>query len=106
MRSRVRAEVGARPRLSKRILIPNSVGCPLLILKTSNQDLERRSKEWSALIYAFFEPVSEIEYVEGRRCHTFKCAGKSCKKKICQYLDTKGLQFHEQPEEACEILLG
>jgi hypothetical protein len=27
--------------------------------------------------------------VDGRRCHTFKCAGKSCKVKIRRYLDTR-----------------
>jgi hypothetical protein len=44
-------------------------------------------KKWTSPIYAFFEPTPDIEYVNGRRCHVFKCTGKSCKQKIRRFLD-------------------
>lgn len=42
-------------------------------------------------IYAFFRPIPIIEHVDGRRCHTFQCATKSCSGKsraVRRFLDT------------------
>lgn len=50
--------------------------------------------EWTAPIYAFFEPIPVVNHVDGRRMHTFKCLAKSCKGKgkngrlVNRYLDT------------------
>ena len=43
-----------------------------------------------APIYACFHPIPVVEYVEGRRCHVFQCAAKSCRYKsrgVRRYLD-------------------
>ena len=51
---------------------------------------ERLMKEWMAPIYAFFEPMPVVEYVDIRRCHIFQCAASECKHKlrgVCQFLD-------------------
>ena len=49
-------------------------------------------KRWTGPIYAFFEPVPDIEWVEKsgktRLAHTFTCYNKGCTKKIRRYLDT------------------
>jgi hypothetical protein len=47
------------------------------------------TKEWTSPVYAFFQPTPNIGYEDGRRYHSFKCAGKSCTKTICRYLDKK-----------------
>lgn len=44
-------------------------------------------KDWSSPTYAFFTPVPDIEYVNSRRCHVFKCLVKGCTHRIHQYLD-------------------
>lgn len=38
-------------------------------------------------MYAFFEPVPNIEYTGGRCSHVFKCMAKGCKQRVCRYLD-------------------
>ena len=38
-------------------------------------------------MYAFFEPMPSIEYVNGWRSHVFKCMGKGCKQRVRCYLD-------------------
>lgn len=44
--------------------------------------------EWTAPIYAFFRPVPIVEYVDGRRCHTFLCAAINCKSRgVRRFLD-------------------
>jgi hypothetical protein len=48
---------------------------------------ERLSKKWTSPIYAFYKPIPRIETVEGRRCHVFECAGKTCKYSCRRYLD-------------------
>ncbi|KAF8500131.1 hypothetical protein F5888DRAFT_1598715, partial [Russula emetica] len=48
---------------------------------------ERLSKRWLSPIYAFFNPTPDIKYVNGCRCHIFKCTAKSCKQRICRFLD-------------------
>jgi hypothetical protein len=49
----------------------------------------RLSKDWNAPVYAFYEPVPEIGYEDGRRYHSFRCAARGCKQRIRQYLDKK-----------------
>lgn len=44
---------------------------------------------WSAAVYAFYNPVPKIEYIDGCRMHTFKCSSPRCKVRIRRYLDTK-----------------
>jgi hypothetical protein len=45
----------------------------------SRGTIEKLLKEWTAPVYVFFAPRPSIEYVDGRRCHTFQCAAKPCK---------------------------
>lgn len=47
------------------------------------------SKDWKSPVYAFYEPVPEIEYINQRRCHAFKCMGISYKYTPRRFLDTK-----------------
>ena len=37
----------------------------------------------------FFKPIPNIGYENGQHFHEFICAAKSCKKKVCHYLDKK-----------------
>ncbi|KIM68549.1 hypothetical protein SCLCIDRAFT_105840, partial [Scleroderma citrinum Foug A] len=46
-------------------------------------------KDWSSSTYAFFSPVPDIVYIDGRRCHVFSCLRKSCKYKVRCFLDTR-----------------
>lgn len=46
------------------------------------------SKDWKSPIYVFYNPIPDITYVDGRRCHKFKCATWGCKYKAPQYLDS------------------
>lgn len=46
-------------------------------------------KAWTSPIYAFYEPIPSIEYIDSCRCHVFKCAGRGCKFTSRRYLDTK-----------------
>lgn len=50
------------------------------------------SRKWVSCIYAFFKPTPTIEHMEGRKCHTFKCAAKSCTHSIQHYVDGKDTQ--------------
>jgi hypothetical protein len=50
---------------------------------------ERLKKDWTAPIYAFYQPIPSIDHDNGRRFHEFTCAAKGCKKKIQRYLDKK-----------------
>ena len=43
-------------------------------------------KDWTFNIYVFYAPVPAIEYVNGQRCHIFKCLGKSCKQSVRHFL--------------------
>ena len=47
---------------------------------------ERMSRKWTSCVYAFFEATPTIEYVDGRKCHSFKCLAKGCRQKIRRYL--------------------
>ncbi|KAJ8582888.1 hypothetical protein M405DRAFT_749564, partial [Rhizopogon salebrosus TDB-379] len=49
---------------------------------------ERLKRDWTSPVYAFYHPNPDIEYVNSRRCHVFKCAAKGCKQRICRFLDT------------------
>ncbi|KAI9458441.1 hypothetical protein F5148DRAFT_983769 [Russula earlei] len=51
--------------------------------------IECLSKEWKSPIYAFYEHVPDITYVNSRHCHEFKCAAHGCKYKSQCYLNTK-----------------
>lgn len=46
-------------------------------------------KTWTSPVYALYEPIPDIEYVEGRRCHVFKCGARGCTFSSRRYLDTK-----------------
>ncbi|KAL6302647.1 hypothetical protein BKA93DRAFT_736322, partial [Sparassis latifolia] len=50
--------------------------------------VEALMEDWRSPIYTFFEPTPVIEYIKGRRVHTFKCAAQSCKRTVRPYLDT------------------
>jgi len=47
------------------------------------------SRKWTSSIYAFFNVTPLIEYIDGRKCHTFKCLAKGCKHTIRRFLDGK-----------------
>ena len=44
---------------------------------------------WRSRIYSFYEPVPIIEYIDGRKTHTFKCAYHICTYRCHRYLDSK-----------------
>jgi len=44
-------------------------------------------KEWNSSIYAFFDPISKIKYVDSWWSHIFKCFAKCCNHNVCCYLD-------------------
>jgi len=50
---------------------------------------ERLKKDWTAPIYAFYQPIQSIDHDNGQHFHEFTCAAKGCKKKIQHYLDKK-----------------
>jgi hypothetical protein len=51
------------------------------------------AKDWTSPIYGFFGHRPEIEVIDGRRCHEFKCNAPHCKGKgakarlVRRYLD-------------------
>ena len=55
----------------------------------SSWQSEKKQKEWSAPIYAFFEPVPRNIEVKGWPAHEFKCSARGCKGTVHHYLDTK-----------------
>ncbi|TFY74982.1 hypothetical protein EWM64_g9031 [Hericium alpestre] len=58
-------------------------------------ELKRMSQRWTSPVYAFFDPKPAIEYIDGRKCHSFKCSAKGCRQKIRHYLDTGDVQSTE-----------
>lgn len=69
----------------------NSVSNLVHNMDETNDDLpiaEKMSKMWTSPVYAFFEPLPSIDYVNRHRCHTFRCAAKSYKFTAQRYLDT------------------
>jgi hypothetical protein len=57
------------------------------VLMTAFSD--RLKRDWNAPVYAFFQPISNVDHDNGWRFHEFMCAAKGCKKKIRCYLDMK-----------------
>lgn len=54
----------------------------------------RLSREWTSPVYAFFHPIPDVLYVDGRRVHGFTCTARMCKGKgkgdprvVRRYLD-------------------
>lgn len=64
------------------------------MLGLTKSPTERLAQEWTAPIYAFFEPRPSVEIVNGRRCHEFKCGAPHCNGKgskariVRRFLDT------------------
>ncbi|KIK71781.1 hypothetical protein PAXRUDRAFT_181890 [Paxillus rubicundulus Ve08.2h10] len=46
-------------------------------------------KDWTSLVYAFFNLIPTICGIDGRCVHEFACSVCGCKVKVHQYLDTK-----------------
>ena len=44
-------------------------------------------KRWTSPVYAFYDPIPDIEYVDGCQAHVFQYATKSCSYKCCCFLD-------------------
>ena len=40
-------------------------------------------------VYSFYEPIPIIEYIDGRKSHTFKCARRGCTYRCHRYIDSK-----------------
>ncbi|TFY76277.1 hypothetical protein EWM64_g7736 [Hericium alpestre] len=55
-------------------------------------ELKCMSQRWTLPIYAFFDLKPAIEYIDSRKCHSFKCSAKGCRQKIRRYLDTGDTQ--------------
>lgn len=49
-------------------------------------------EKWTSPVYAFFHPEPEIEEVNERWSHVFRCQGKKCKVTIRRFLDTRDAQ--------------
>jgi stalled ribosome alternative rescue factor ArfA len=58
-----------------------------IIMLISSHSADQLKKGWTSPVYAFFELIPSIEYVDGRRSHVFKCMGKGCKQRVRRYLD-------------------
>ncbi|KAG1725292.1 hypothetical protein EDD22DRAFT_789750, partial [Suillus occidentalis] len=50
---------------------------------------EQLKKKRNSPIYAFYHPVLDIGYHEGRCYHEFKCVATGCKKGVRRFLDKK-----------------
>ncbi|KXN92375.1 hypothetical protein AN958_08094 [Leucoagaricus sp. SymC.cos] len=50
---------------------------------------EHLSKDWKSPVYAFYEPILDITYINGCHVHEFKCTEKPCNFKSHWYLDSK-----------------
>ena len=72
-----------------------STSCVAVLLRNevrvSDKGESREADEgWTSYIYAFFDPVPEIEYVDNRRTHVFQCSACGCKQpRLRRFLDTK-----------------
>ena len=51
--------------------------------------VEWLQKDWTAPVYAFFDPTPIIHIDGDRRTHEFKCSARGCKAKIRRCLNTK-----------------
>ncbi|PIL36561.1 hypothetical protein GSI_00250 [Ganoderma sinense ZZ0214-1] len=54
-----------------------------------DEELKMMMAKWDSPIYAFFEPVPEIEYVDDRHSHVFTCSARKCGTRIRRFLDSK-----------------
>jgi len=61
----------------------------LLITRTHEPPTDRLQKDWTSLVYAFFDPIPTIQVIDGCRIHKFRCSAHGCKARIRRYLDTK-----------------
>jgi len=61
----------------------------LLITRTNEPPTDHLQKDWTSLVYAFFDPIPTIRVIDGRRIHEFRCSACGCKARIRRYLDTK-----------------
>ena len=52
-------------------------------------ELEQLCKDWKSPIYAFYQPIPDVTYINKQCCHEFKCTTCGCKFKARCYLDTK-----------------
>lgn len=68
---------------------PLLISMVLIKAGTHESLLDRLKKDWNAPIYAFFQPIPNVDHDNRWRFHEFTCAAKGCKKKIRHYLDTK-----------------
>jgi hypothetical protein len=54
--------------------------------------IDRLSKKWMSLIYAFFHATPIVRYIAGHCVHAFQCLAKQCRAKhgreVQHYLDT------------------
>jgi hypothetical protein len=73
----------------KRILKMSSVSSIIIKELDTHHVTECLSKDWKSPIYAFYEPIPMITYVNDHHCHEFMCAACGCKYKARQYLDMK-----------------
>ncbi|SJL03663.1 uncharacterized protein ARMOST_16509 [Armillaria ostoyae] len=59
-------------------------------------ELLKMMTKWTSPMYAFYSPIPEIEYRDGRKCHIFRCTAQAnvtrCGHRIVRYLDTKDAQ--------------
>ncbi|KAF9565457.1 hypothetical protein CPC08DRAFT_629917, partial [Agrocybe pediades] len=68
--------------------------------------------DWTSTTYAFFEPTPDIEYIDGRRVHVFKCAAGRCKGKganprhVNHYLGTKDSSLMSNLRKHAKICFG
>ena len=60
---------------------------PVQVCETDRLHAEQIMKDPNSPIYAFFSPVSDIEYVNSQHSHVFRCLAKSCNQKVWCYLD-------------------
>jgi hypothetical protein len=56
--------------------------------ETAEEELARLMKTWDAPIYGLYEPIPDIQEVNNRRSHVFKCAAVGCNYRVKRYLDT------------------
>src|SRR5882724_8499875 len=70
------------PQAPRSALKMSSVWSCLLEMSSINPFVsEKLRKEWTSPIYAFYQSTPKIGYEDGCHYHSFKCAGRGCKKK-------------------------
>ena len=61
----------------------------LLITRTHEPPIDHLQKDWTSLVYAFFNPIPTIQVIDGCHIHEVRCSTRGCKARIRRYLDTK-----------------